>query len=124
VENRFQSLPFKCNLQRYNVASSRAEGAAKEVGLSLPRVSDWLHGPIWLSSLEPCFDCKINVVKKVPTLEGGDGGGAQVRRGDGRARASGRGGGQSGVGGGGGQGGQGVAHAPGDGGAVQLVQSG
>jgi hypothetical protein len=24
-------------------------------------VSDWLHGTYWLSSTEPCFDCKNNV---------------------------------------------------------------
>jgi tRNA A37 threonylcarbamoyladenosine synthetase subunit TsaC/SUA5/YrdC len=25
VENRFQSLPFKCNLQRYNVVAGRQQ---------------------------------------------------------------------------------------------------
>jgi hypothetical protein len=31
-----------------------------QVGLSLhSRVADWLHGPsYWLSSIEPCFECK------------------------------------------------------------------
>jgi hypothetical protein len=35
-----------------------AEDAAAEVGLSLGRVSNWLHG-YRLSSTEQCFDCKI-----------------------------------------------------------------
>jgi hypothetical protein len=36
-----------------------------KVGLSVThsRVSAWLHGPYWLSSIEPCFDSKNNVVK-------------------------------------------------------------
>jgi hypothetical protein len=37
------------------------------------RVSDCLHGPNWLSSLERCVECKITCT--VPTLHGGGGGG-------------------------------------------------
>jgi hypothetical protein len=33
------------------------------VGTHFRGLSDWLHGPCRLSSIEPCFDCKDNVVK-------------------------------------------------------------
>jgi hypothetical protein len=32
VKNRFQSSPFKCNLQRYNVAAESAADAASRRG--------------------------------------------------------------------------------------------
>jgi hypothetical protein len=48
VKNRFQSLPFKCNLQRYTAALdwlARAEKLAPEVGglYKLNSVDPWLE---------------------------------------------------------------------------------
>jgi hypothetical protein len=60
VKNRFQSLPFKCNLHRYTVA------AVAVGGLSLPGGVRLLTRTYWLSSIERCFldRCKINVEVK------------------------------------------------------------
>jgi hypothetical protein len=35
------------------------DGEVWGVGCHSRGVSDWLHGPYWLSSIEPCFDCNI-----------------------------------------------------------------
>ena len=33
--------------------------AGRWLGRTHSRVSDFLHGPHWLSSIEPCFDCRV-----------------------------------------------------------------
>jgi hypothetical protein len=40
VKNRFQSLPFKCNLQRYEAGKAGAAGAAGAAGKDDGKVSD------------------------------------------------------------------------------------
>jgi hypothetical protein len=53
------------------ITSEGAEAIGGRVALhSLPGVRLVLHGPCWLSSIEPCFDFKITWWK-VPTLIGG-----------------------------------------------------
>jgi ATP-dependent RNA helicase DHX37/DHR1 len=44
------------------ILGALAPTSAERTAVGLPlhsRVSDCLHGPCWLSSIEPCFDCKI-----------------------------------------------------------------
>jgi hypothetical protein len=58
--------PFRGKLQRRGGGNNEVFGDDEVVAKYTGRVaatpggvSDWLHGTYWLSSIEPCFDCKI-----------------------------------------------------------------